>query len=106
MTSNDGIPVSLMLPDVPASSSSSVDSSDSISSVNEEQDEQETVPSTILTANHKCTKSIAHDDWVGRRSIIFHVDQEHHGGDACGVLQLSVVAYDPTGHKVVGEFDS
>jgi hypothetical protein len=35
--------------------------------------------------------------------MIFHVDLEH-GGDACGVLQLSAVAYDPTYIKVVGEF--
>jgi hypothetical protein len=39
------------------------------------------------------------------RSIIFHVDLEH-GGDACGVLQLSVVAYDPSAEaKIIGEFD-
>jgi hypothetical protein len=42
---------------------------------------------------------------VGRQSIVFHVDLEH-GGNACGVLQLSVVVYDPTDHKVIGEFDA
>jgi hypothetical protein len=52
----------------------------------------------------KRTKSIAHDDWVCHQAMVFQVDLEH-GGDACGVLQLSVVAYDPTYTKVVGEFD-
>jgi hypothetical protein len=52
-----------------------------------------TVPTTVpRTTNNKRTYSIAHDDWIGHRAIIFHVDLEH-GGDACGVLQLSVVAY-------------
>jgi hypothetical protein len=110
MTSDDG---NLLLPDVPASSSSSVNTSGSINSVDsvdeeqEQQEHQETVTATTVpTTNHNRTrsKSIAHDDWVHGRSIIFHVDLEH-GGDACGVIQLSVVAYDPTGHKVVGEFN-
>jgi hypothetical protein len=102
MTSDDGIPFSLVVPDVPASSSSSNNTSDS----DEELQQEETVPSsaTVPTSNHKCTKSIVHLDWVGRQSIIFHVNLKH-GGDACGVLQLSVVVYDPTGHKVVGKFD-
>jgi hypothetical protein len=52
----------------------------------------------------KQTNSIAYEDWVGHQSLIFHVDLEH-GGDACGVLQLSVLAWDPTGFKVIGEFD-
>lgn len=39
------------------------------------------------------------------RSIIFHVDLEH-GGDACGVIQLSVVAYVPSAEaKIIGGFD-
>jgi hypothetical protein len=36
--------------------------------------------------------------------MIFHVDLEH-GGDDCGILQLSVTPYDPTEAKVIGEFD-
>jgi hypothetical protein len=41
---------------------------------------------------------------VGHRSVLFHVDLEH-GGDYCGVLQLSVVAYDPKETKIIGEFN-
>jgi hypothetical protein len=109
MRSDDGISVSLVPPDVPASSSSSGNTSYSPSTVDEEQLQQETVPLTMTvltvpTMNNTCTKSIAHDDWVGHQAMIFHVDLEH-GSDACGVLQLSVVAYDPTDVKVVGEFD-
>jgi hypothetical protein len=66
-----------------------------------------TVPtpvSLIVVLTTKRTNSIAQDDWVGHRSIIFHVELEH-GGDACGALQLSVVAYDPKDAKVVGEFN-
>jgi hypothetical protein len=65
-----------------------------------------TVPtpvSLIVVLTTKRTNSIAQDDWVGHRSIIFHVELEH-GGDACGALQLSVVAYDPKDAKVVGDF--
>jgi hypothetical protein len=108
MPIDDGIP--LVLHDAPVLSSSSVDTSDSISGVDVQQAQQETVASSattltgVPTTNLNRSKSIAHDDWVGSRSIIFHVDLEH-GGDACGVLQLSVVAYDPTGRQVVGEFD-
>jgi len=106
MTTDDGISVSLVLPDVPASPSSSVDTSDSTSNGDEEQIQQQTVPSTttVVKKNNKRTKSIAHDDWVCHRVMIFHVDLEH-GGDACGVLQLSVVAYDAKEIKAVGEFD-
>jgi hypothetical protein len=101
-----------VLPVVPASSSFSVDTSDSTSSVDGEQTQQETVQETqqervplTTTVVTKRTKSIAHDDWVCHQAMIFHVDLEH-GGDACaGVLQLSVVAYDPTDIKVVGGFD-
>jgi hypothetical protein len=46
----------------------------------------------------------SHDNLVGHRSVIFHVDLEH-GGNNCGVLQLSVVACNPTEGKIVGEFD-
>jgi hypothetical protein len=59
---------------------------------------------TVPTTNKKRAKPIAHDDWVCHQGMIFHVDLEH-GGDACGVLQLPVVACDPTYVKVVGEFD-
>jgi hypothetical protein len=114
MTTDDGISVSLVLPDVPASSFSSVGTSDSSTcSVDEEQiQQQEIVPSTttlvtaVPTTNKKCTKSIAHDDWVCHQAMILRDDLEH-GGDACGVLQqLSVlVAYDPTDVKVLGKFD-
>jgi hypothetical protein len=58
----------------------------------------------VPTTSFKQTNSIAHDDWVGHHTIIFHVNLEH-GGDSCGVLQLSVIVYDPTGLKVVDEFD-
>jgi hypothetical protein len=70
MTSDDGIPVRLVVPDAPASSSSSVNTSDS---EEDEVQQEETVPSsaTVPTTNHKRTKSIAHLDWVGQRSIIF-----------------------------------
>jgi hypothetical protein len=108
-----GISVSLVLPDVPASSSSSSSSagtSDSTRSVDGEQTQQETVQETqqgtvppAMTVVTKRTKSIAHDDWVCHQAMIFHDDNEY-GGDACGVLQMSVVAYDPTDIKVVGEF--
>jgi hypothetical protein len=108
-----GISVSLVLPDVPASSSSSSSSagtSDSTRSVDGEQTQQETVQETqqgtvppAMTEVTKRTKSIAHDDWVCHQAMIFHDDNEY-GGDACGVLQMSVVAYDPTDIKVVGDF--
>ena len=67
--------------------------------------QQVTVTNPVIAALvTKQKNSIAHEDWVGHRSLIFHVDLEH-GGDACGVLQLSVVAYDPTGFKVISELD-
>jgi hypothetical protein len=50
-----------------------------------------TIPSIMtVPMTFKHTYSIAHYDWMGQHSIIFHVDLEH-GGDSCGVLQLSVV---------------
>jgi hypothetical protein len=109
MTRDNGISVSLVLPHVPASSSSSVNTSDSTCSVDEELIQQETVPPTttvvtVPTTNKKGTKSIANDDRVCHRAMIFHVDLQH-GDGACGVLQLSVVAYDPTDVKVADEFD-
>jgi hypothetical protein len=60
---------------------------------NEEQQEMTTKPPIAMTVpiptpvlfTIRTTNSIAHDDWVGHRSITFHVDLEH-GGEACGVL--------------------
>lgn len=43
----------------------------------------------------KRSYSIAHDDFLSERVIIFHIDLEHSGQDA-GIVQLSVVAYDPS----------
>jgi hypothetical protein len=65
-----------------------------------------TLPNPVLTAPSKTKRSVhvAHDDLVGHRSVIFHVDLEH-VGDNCGVLQLLVVAHDPTEGKIVGKFD-
>ena len=47
--------------------------------------------------------SIAHD--CIKNSIFFHVDLEH-GGENCGILQLSVVAYCTTLKKNIGTFDT
>ncbi len=89
MMTDNRISVSLVLSDVPASSSSSVDTSDSISSVDGEQtQDQETIPWTTTVVT-KRTKSIAHDDWVCHQAaMIFHIDLEH-GADACGTAVSS-----------------
>jgi hypothetical protein len=65
-----------------------------------------TVPAPVLivATTTKRKKAITHDDLAGLTSILFHVDLEH-GGDYCGVLQISVVAYNPSEAKVIGEFD-
>jgi hypothetical protein len=50
------------------------------------------------------TFSIAHDDFLSERIIIFHVDLEHSGKEA-GIVQLSVVAYNPSQGEYCGEFN-
>ena len=59
-----------------------------------------------MDTTSKCINLIAHDDWGGHHSLMLHVNLEH-GGDACGILQLSVVAYYDHTYlkKVIGEFD-
>ena len=71
---------------------------------------QATVPSTPTTqaevvAKPKQTHSIAHDDMESGRLMIFHVDLEH-GGDHCGVVQISVVVYDPVTRTQLATFNS
>jgi hypothetical protein len=53
----------------------------------------------------KPTSSITHDDLVGLRSVLFHVNLLEHGGDHCGALQLSVAACNPSEAKVIDKFD-
>jgi hypothetical protein len=56
------------------------------------------------THTPKRTFSIAHDDFLSERIIIFHIDLEHSGKEA-GIVQLSVVAYDPSKEEYCGEFN-
>jgi hypothetical protein len=114
LTDHDHSSASLALGGQATSSSSS-----SSSSLNDNEEQQQTatnrtlfgaaptpgltLPNPVSTAPSKTKRSasVAHDDLVGHRSVIFHVDLEH-GGDNCGVLQLSVVAYDPIEGEIVG----
>jgi hypothetical protein len=115
MTTDDEQPASLrplgglVMPSSSSSSSSSEDNGQDAHGANQQEHEQQTtnptsIPGATITTRTNRSNSIAHDDLAHGRSIIFHVDLEH-GGDACGVLQLSVVAYDPTGANIIGEFD-
>jgi Exonuclease len=55
---------------------------------------------------HKAKQSylIAHDDFLSERVMIFHIDLEHSGKDA-RIVQLLVVAYDPSKGEYCGEFN-
>jgi hypothetical protein len=100
-------------------SSPSSDSSDSAVNAQgggpcQDQQQQETVAinavhvilkALFVPTKPKLTNYIVHNDWVGHCSMIIHVNLEH-GGNECGVIQLSVVAYNPKENKVVGEFDN
>jgi hypothetical protein len=52
----------------------------------------------------KQSYSIAHDDFLSERVIIFHIDLEHSGQDA-RIVQLLEVAYDPSKDEYCGEFN-
>ena len=56
------------------------------------------------TQKAKRSYSIAHDDFLTERVIIFHIDLKHSGQDA-GIVQLSVIAYDPSKEEYCGEFN-
>jgi hypothetical protein len=60
--------------------------------------------SFVATRMQKRVYSIAHDDLLSDRIIIFHIDLEHSGEEA-GIVQLSVVAYNPSSQQFCGEFD-
>ena len=72
---------------------------------NESKPEGETLP--VVTPSKAKTRSkysIAHE-WIDMNlAVLFHIDIEH-AGDEAGIVQLSVVATDQTGHEVLGEFD-
>jgi hypothetical protein len=55
---------------------------------------------------HKLKQSylIAHDDFLSERVVIFHIDLKHSGQDA-RIVQLLVVAYEPSKDKYCGEFN-
>jgi hypothetical protein len=57
------------------------------------------------THTPKWTFSIAHDDFLSERIIIFHIDLEHSGKEAGTIVQLSVVTYDPSKEEYCGEFN-
>ena len=116
MTTDDEQPASLGLvlgftiPSYSSSSSSSEDNTQDAHEANQQEQEQQTtkptsIPVATITTRTNRSNSVANDDLTNGRSIIYHVDLEH-GGEACGVLHLSVVAYDPSAEaKIVGEFD-
>jgi hypothetical protein len=56
--------------------------------------------------SHKLKQSylIAHDYFLCERVIIFHIHLEHSGQDA-RIVQLLVVAYEPSKDKYCGEFN-
>jgi hypothetical protein len=56
------------------------------------------------TPKAKRSYSIAHDNFLSGRVIIFHIDLEHSGQDV-GIVQLSVIAYDPSKEEYCGEFN-
>jgi hypothetical protein len=97
-------------PHVPSLSSLSDSSNSAVNVQNPPQDEkqQEMVTNAVFATTRttmsmpmdtkRTNSAIAHEDWIRHDSLIFHVDFEH-GGDACGVLQLAVAAYNPTGLK-------
>ena len=61
---------------------------------------------SFIDGTHHATKradSVAHDDWVGRRSVLSRADLAR-GDDCCGVPQLSVMACNPAEAKVISKF--
>jgi hypothetical protein len=56
------------------------------------------------THTPKRTFSIAHDDFLSERIIIFHIDLEHSSKEA-GIMQLLVVAYDSSKPEYCGKFN-
>jgi hypothetical protein len=65
-----------------------------------------TLAPTLLDHAHKPKRSysIAHDDLLSERIIIFHIVLEH-GGKEAGIVQLSVVAYYPSKDEYCSKFD-
>ena len=59
---------------------------------------------TINNRKPKAIYSVAHDDIVNGRAVMVHVDLEH-GGEGCGILQLSAVMVDMTNKNQLGQFD-